>query len=176
MLNLSRPLRIASLLSVALTAAACTVERGDVRTPGGEPPEADTVKVRKVMEAVALAFETGDLSSFDTLYDDSVVVFEGGAANRGWARYRDDHLVPELEALSDRRLVFEDIRVRRAGGTAWATFRFTLEAVHEGERVSASGIGTMVLQRSAGRWRVIHSHTSTPRPERDERERGDAGR
>jgi hypothetical protein len=34
------------LVAVILVAAACTVERADVRTPSGEPPEADTTQVR----------------------------------------------------------------------------------------------------------------------------------
>lgn len=156
---------VAAALAALCAAGGCTIERADVRTPSGEPPEADTARVRKAMDAIALAFETGDLASLDTLYHDSVVVYEGGNVDRGWTRYRDEHLAPEMDALADRRLQFEDIRVRLAGTTAWATYRYTLDAVREGEPVSARGVGTMIFQKLRGRWRLVHSHTSArPRP------------
>ena len=150
-------------LLVAALAAACTIERGDVRTPSGEPPEADTTRVRIVMEAIALAFNDGDLGALDTLYHDSVLVYEGGAIDRGWERYRNDHLGPELAMLAERRLVYEDIEVQRVGTAAWSTFRFTLQAVRDGQPLSISGVGTMVFRRIGGRWLVTHSHTSSRR-------------
>lgn len=152
-----------ALTVAAVLSSGCTIERADVRTPSGEPPEADTTQVRKVMEAIARGFESADLLALDSIYHDSVLVFEAGIEDRGWLRYRDHHLVPELEALSDRRFVLEGIRVRRAGTTAWATFRYTFEAVHEDEAVSVRGVGTMIFQKLRGRWRLVHSHTSAPR-------------
>ncbi len=151
------------LLLALVTTAACTIERGDVRTPSGQPPEADTAAVRKAIEATARAFETGDLASLDTIYHDSVLVFESGGIDRGWLSYRNEHLAPELEVLSDRRFDIEGIRIRIARTTAWATFRFTLEATRDGKRISASGVGTMVFQKLRGRWRLVHSHTSIHR-------------
>ncbi len=148
-------------MAMALLAGACTIERGDVRTPSGEPPEADTARVRQAVEAIARAFEAGDLAALDTLYHERVTVFEGGGVDRGWSEYRDGHLAPEIAALQDRRFTLEEIQVRRAGSTAWVTFRFTLSAVHDAEPVSARGLGTMVFRKLGGRWRVVHSHTST---------------
>jgi ketosteroid isomerase-like protein len=162
-------LGILVLLAVAAPIVACTIERGDVRTPGGQPPEADTTRVRLTMEAIAAAFEAGDLASLDTIYHDSVTVFEAGRADRGWANYREGHLVPELEALSERRLRIHDVRVRLARNTAWATYGFRLGAVRDGQEVDARGIGTMVFQSLQGRWRLVHSHTSIARPEGDDR-------
>ena len=49
-------LAVLVLLAVSISVAACTIERGDVRTPGGQPPEADTTRVRLTMEAIAAAF------------------------------------------------------------------------------------------------------------------------
>jgi ketosteroid isomerase-like protein len=132
-----------------------------VRTPGGEPPEADTTQVRRALDVIALAFETGDLAALDTIYHENVTVFEGGRADEGWLAYRDGHLAPELEALSERSLRFEDVRIRLAGSTAWAACRYTLTAVRDGDEVAAQGLCTMVFRKFAGRWRLVHSHTST---------------
>jgi ketosteroid isomerase-like protein len=157
------------LLAATVTAVACTIERGDVRTPSGQPPEADTTLVRLTMEAIAAAFESGDLASLDTICHDSVTVFWDGRLQRGWADYREHQLLPELEALSERRLRIHDVRVRLARNTAWATYGFRLSAVRNGQDVEARGAGTMILQNLQGRWRLVHSHTSAAWPEEDGR-------
>ncbi len=155
---------LVAVTAVLIVAAACTIERGDVRTPSGEPPEADTLRVLKVMDAIVVAFETGDVGSLDTIFHDSVTVYEGGSVDKGWTKYRDEHLVPEMRALADRRLQFDDVRVRLAGNTAWTTCSYTLSAVRDGEQLSVSGLSTMVFQKLAGRWRLVHWHTSVSRP------------
>lgn len=152
---------------VALTAiyvGGCTIERADVRTPSGEPPEADTTRVRKAIEAVALAFETGDLTPLDTIYHEDVTVYEDGRVEQGWLQYRDQYLLPEIEALTQRQLHLEDITVRLSGATAWATCRYTLHALRDGEPVLTQGLRTMIFRRVAGRWRLVHSHSSTGAP------------
>ncbi len=161
MVSTPRSQLLMSLMATILL-AACTIERGDVRTPSGETPEADTTRVRKAMQAIARGFVTGDLLSLDTLYHDSVLVFAGGSIGRGWVWYR-DQLAAEMEVLSERRMLYEDIRVRQSGSTAWATYRFTMEGLHDGNQISVNGLGTMVFQRLSGRWRLAHSHTSAQR-------------
>lgn len=152
-----------SVLATLVWVSACTIERADVRTPDGEPPEADTIRVRRAVEAIAAAFNAGDVRALDTLYHDSVLVYESGRIDRGWAAYRDEHLIPEIRELEDRELEFAAIDVRLADGTGWATVRYTLDAIHRGDTVSVRGVGTLVFQEVAGRWRVVHSHTSSPR-------------
>lgn len=150
-----------ALFAAVLWSAGCTIERADVRTPSGEPPEADTTEVRRAVERIAGALESGDLAALDTLYDDSVLVHEAGSATRGWARYRDGHLVPELRALSDRRVRFAGIRVRLVDGTAWATFDYRLDARRDGAPVTRRGVGTMIFEERGERWQVVYSHTSS---------------
>lgn len=151
-------------LAVSITVVACTIERGDVRTPSGQPPEADTTRVRLTMEAIAVALEAGDLASLDTICHDSITVFEYGRLQRGWADYREHYLRPELRALSRLRLRMYDVRVRLARNTAWATYGFRLSAVRDGQDVEARGAGTMIMQNLQGRWRLVHSHTSVAAP------------
>jgi ketosteroid isomerase-like protein len=147
-------------VAAILIAAACTVERADVRTPSGEPPEADTTRVHRLLEVIADAFRTGDLTALDTVYHDGVTVYEGGRVDRGWIAYRDSHLIPEIEGLSERRLEFEDVEIRLAGSTALVIYSYTLTARRDGEPITAHGLGTMVFRRFAGRWRLVHSHSS----------------
>ncbi len=154
-------LRASFWLPVAVGLAGCTIEHADVRTPSGEPPEADSIRVRRTVEAIATALERGDLISLDSIYHDSVLVYEGGGVDRGWAAYRDRHLLPELEALTDLQFVFDNITVRLAGGTAWVTCRYALDATHDGRAVSARGVATLIFRELGKRWRLVHIHTSS---------------
>ncbi|MGD2152703.1 MAG: nuclear transport factor 2 family protein [Gemmatimonadales bacterium] len=148
------------LVAAILIAAACTVERADVRTPSGEPPEADTTQVRRLLELIAESYRTGDLVALDTIYHEGATIYEGGRAERGWLAYRDNRLAVEIEELSERRLSFGDIEIRLADGTALVTCNYTLTARRDGEQVTTHGLGTMVFRKFAGRWRLVHSHTS----------------
>ena len=157
-----KPCQAAVLATLAAAAAAaCTIERGDVRTPSGQPPEADSTAVRFAVEAVAVAYESGDLSAFDTLYHESVTVIEGAQVSSGRASYFADYLAPQIRSLDDRQCRFHDISVRLARNTAWATYRFVLAGTRNGVRVEARGVGTMILQDFQGRWQIVHVHTST---------------
>lgn len=148
------------LVGVLLAFFACTIERGDVRTPSGEAPEADTLRVRKAIEDIASAFESGDPGTLDSLFHDDLTVYENGRVYTGWVAYRDQVVQPMLESLNDRRLRLTDIHVRLAGSTAWATCRFDLSADGSGQGLSVRGVGTAVFQRLAGRWRLVHWHAS----------------
>jgi ketosteroid isomerase-like protein len=110
---------------------------------------------------MAEAFERADLVALDSIYHDSVLVFEAGGVDRGWAAYRDGHLLPELEALADLRFVFDHIAVRLAGSTAWVTCRYRIDAIHDGEAIAARGVATLIFQELGNRWRLVHIHTSS---------------
>lgn len=147
-------------------AAACTVERADVRTLGGESPEADTTRIRQTVEAIAAAFKSGDLAAFDSIYHDSVTIFEDGVANTDWASYREEHLIPVLGTLVDPTVEFQDIRVRFSGfGTALVTCRYYTAGTYEGEAIELRGVATLIFRRLGSRWWLVHIHTSTPRPQ-----------
>ena len=144
----------------AAAAAACTIERGDVRTPSGQPPATDSTAVRLAIETVALAYESGDLSALDTLYHEDVTVLEGTQESSGRASYIADYLTPHIRSLDDRSCRLHEIVVRLARNTAWATYRFVLSGTRNGDRVEARGTGTMIFLKSQGRWQVVHVHTS----------------
>lgn len=158
------------LLLVILTAplpVACTIERGDVRTPSGRPPEADSTSVRLVAEAVARAYESGDLAAFDSLFSDSLTVFDGTRITSGRAGYI-AYLESQIRAVDQRRVVLQDITVELARNSAWATLGFTCKGTRDGEAIGVSGVGTMIFQRTQNRWQILHIHTSMA-PGDDER-------
>ncbi len=121
--------------------------------------------VRKVLEQEAAAFEKGDVEALNKFWanDEWVSVFESGGADIGWANYRDHHLIPEMKELKNTKHTLSDIRVRVAGKTAWATFKYSLAGDLKERRIDVNGLGTAVLEERNGRWLIVHRHTSARR-------------
>jgi len=55
----------------------------------------------------------------------------------------------------------------QAGKTAWATLKYTISAdvMDNGKsrHVDGGGLGTAVLEKRDGQWRIVHWHSSAPR-------------
>lgn len=125
--------------------------------------------VRDALMKSATSFEKNDLASASQVWgnDESVTVFESGHANYGWADYRDNHLVPEMAEMKNTKYSFSDIRIHLAGNTAWATLKYTIAAdVTENGKarhVDGGGLGTAILEKREGHWKIVHWHSSAPR-------------
>src|SRR5438552_14287530 len=91
---------------------------------------ADTDAVRDTLQAHARGMEAGDLAAIAKVWanDDSVVVFENGRANNGWADFRDHHLGRELAAFKNVHYTMTDVTPHVSGDVAWATFKYALTA------------------------------------------------
>ena len=144
------------LAALGLTAAmrSSAVAQGDVERA-----------VRDVLLQNATGFEKGDLATLNKVWanDEAVTVFESGHANYGWADYRDHHLVPELKDFKNTKYTLSDIRIKVAGKTAWATFKYALTGQFKDRAVDVNGLGTAVLEERGGNWLIVHWHTSAPR-------------
>lgn len=121
--------------------------------------------VAEVLQQEAAAFEKGDVEALNKFWanDEWVSVFESGGADMGWANYRDHHLVPEMKELKNTKHTLSDIRVRVAGKTAWATFKYSLAGDLKERHIDVNGLGTAVLEERNGRWLIVHRHTSARR-------------
>jgi ketosteroid isomerase-like protein len=124
---------------------------------------ADSDAIRETLLAHARGVEAGDLSAIAKVWanDDSVVVFENGRANNGWADYRDHHLGRELAAFKNTHYTLTDITPHVSGDTAWATFKYALTADTATRHIDGSGVGTAGLERRGGQWRIVHWHSSS---------------
>lgn len=132
----------------------------------GVTAQTDEVKaVTNVLTREAQAVEKGDLAALDKIWanDESVTVFESGHANYGWTDYRNTHLAPELKEFKNTKYAFSDLKVKVDGKTAWATFKYTLAAEMGTRKVESGGLGTAVLEKREGIWRIVHWHSSAPR-------------
>jgi ketosteroid isomerase-like protein len=124
--------------------------------------QADTAQVRATIEALFAAAERGDIAALDTLYaGEDLTVIEGAGIDRGWTRYRDHHLGPELEAFRNFRYRPNQIETHVAGDLAWAIFRYSLRAEYQERELDQVGRGTAILERRGDRWVVRHTQTSS---------------
>lgn len=132
-------------------------------------PENDEAAVRDVLLRSASSFAKNDLAEAAKVWaiDESLIIFESGHANYGWADYRDNHLVPEMGEMKNTKYEFNDIKIQLAGKTAWATLKYTISAdVTENGKprhIDGGGLGTAILEKRDGQWRIVHWHSSAPR-------------
>jgi len=125
----------------------------------------DKKAVIDVLTREAAAVEKGDMAALDKIWanDESVTVFESGHANYGWNDYRNTHLGPELKEFKNTKYAFSDMKVKTSGNLAYATFKYTLSADMGTRKVNSGGLGTAVLEKQGGKWRIVHWHSSAPR-------------
>lgn len=150
-----------SALALTLFVAACTVERGDVRTPSGRPPEADTARVLTALQDFAWALATADGAALDTLLAEDLSVFRDGRLAHGASAALELGGGVEGDASPSRRLLFRSVSVEIADGQmAWASARYTLQASEPEEVAVEKGLATLVFERAEGAWRLVHMHLS----------------
>ena len=149
--------------AVVITIIASVAGLGFYRTVSAQTDERKAVADLLMLEATAI--EKGDLAALDGIWanDESVTVFESGHANYGWNDYRNTHLAPELKEFKNTKYAFSDLKVKVDGKTAWATFKYTLSADMGTRHIDSGGLGTAVLEKREGKWRIVHWHSSAPR-------------
>ncbi|HXM47165.1 MAG TPA: nuclear transport factor 2 family protein [Pyrinomonadaceae bacterium] len=135
----------------------------------GDAVQNEDSAVRDVLLISASSFAKNDLAEATKVWanDESLTIFESGHANYGWADYRDHHLVPEMGEMKNTKYEFSDIKIHLAGKTAWATLKYTISAdvMDNGKtrHVDGGGLGTAILEKRSGGWRIVHWHSSAPR-------------
>jgi uncharacterized protein (TIGR02246 family) len=119
-------------------------------------------EIRAVMDRQVEAWNRGDVVAFmDGYLDAESITFLGRAGvTRGWqatlARYRRDYATREKMG----RLTFSEQEFRALGPEhALVLGKFSLERA-EAAGGNASGRYTLVFQRTAQGWKIIHDHTS----------------
>ena len=125
----------------------------------------DEQAVRSVLDENTAAFVRNDIASLDRIWanDEAVTVFENGYANYGWLDYRNNHLAPEMKEFTNLKYAVVEPKIKLAGKTAWATFKYTIAGDSAGRHFDSGGLGTAVLEKRSGKWVIVHWHTSAPR-------------
>jgi len=152
------PMVLASLVLISLAMAQGVLAQTN-----------DEAAVRDVLLRSASSFAKNDLAEAAKVWanDESLTIFESGHANYGWVDYRDNHLVPEMAEMKNTKYEFSDLKIHLTGKTAWATLKYTIAAdvLENGKSrlVDGGGLGTAILEKRDGQWRIVHWHSSAPR-------------
>ena len=147
--------RFLGLALGALTACSgCEAVRGH----SFEPDE-----IRAVLDRQARVWNRGDIATFMDAYDRSpkLTFSSSGRVTRGWQSTLDNYYqrYPTREAMG--HLTFSDLEVTRLGdASALVLGRWDLDRSDP-----VGGVFTLVLRREAGRWVIIHDHTSRTPPD-----------
>jgi len=117
--------------------------------------------IRKVLDDQVSAWNKGDIDAFMQGYQDSPeTTFIGKTVHHGWQqvleRYEHDYSSKEARGT----LEFSDLSVRLLGANyAIATGRYHLTRSAAGGG-DATGIFSLVWEKSAAGWKIILDHTS----------------
>lgn len=121
--------------------------------------------VTDVLRQSATAFARSDMATLETVWANSadLTVFENGEANYGWTDYRDNHLAPEIKEFKNTKYELSDIKTKIDGKITWSTFKYTISGDIEKRHVDGAGLGTAVLEKMKGSWKIVHWHSSATR-------------
>jgi len=124
----------------------------------------DDAAVRAVLEAQRLAWNRGDLDAFMAghAHSDELTFTAGGHVQRGFAatqaRYRERY---GSDPAGMGHLDFEVLAVQAVGADGAVVLgRWRLT----GTANAGAGVFSVVLERQAGGWRIIHDHTTAHGP------------
>lgn len=123
--------------------------------------------LRALVPRIVASWETFDLAKIEPYYarDPDLTYFDLAPLKyNNWAEYR--ATVPKVlfEPNSSLKLkVNDDLRVHSRGSLAWATFTFGADITNkQGVTSHLDGRWTMILEKRAGGWLVVHEHVSAP--------------
>ena len=137
--------------------AGCAPRVGRAVAAGGWA--ADAAEIRATTEASAAAWNRGDLDGHLALYVDTVTFMTASGPRPGVAAIRSAFAQRYFQdGRPKQRLGFDELTVRRLGrDAALETGRFRLTG---GGLPEQSGWFTLVWERTAAGWRVVHDHSS----------------
>jgi len=109
------------------------------------------------------ALTAGDREGVIALLHPKVVIFEQGGAEMSRDEYTSQHLDADIEfSRATIRKVIEQ-RAQTQGKTAWVLTVSQTEGSFRGKDVASRTVETMVLEKSARAWRIVHIHWSSHR-------------
>jgi len=124
-------------------------------------------ELRLLVPKIVASWETFDLAKIEPYYatDADLTYFDLAPLKYdNWAEYRAGAPKVLFEPNSSLKLkVNDDLHVHSSGKFAWATFTFGADITSkQGATTHLDARWTMVLERRAKGWIVVHEHVSAP--------------
>lgn len=113
------------------------------------------------VDRFSAALSSGDLAKAGKELDPSVLIFESGGAERSAAEYLGGHAKSDAEFLGTAHQQLRRRSAHASGDFAWVASESELHLQKDGKPVRVLGTETMLLQRSASVWKIVHIHWSS---------------
>lgn len=124
-------------------------------------PAAEAGTPTATIEAFHSSLSAGDREGAFSWLDPNVMIFESGGAEMSREEYASHHLESDMAFAGATKTEVVDRQARSAGDTAWVLSRTRTTGQFRDRPVDVDGVETMILQRDAGHWRIVHIHWST---------------
>lgn len=124
-------------------------------------------ELRALVPKIVASWETMDFSKIEPYYaaDADLTYFDLAPLKySNWAEYRAGAQKGLFEPNSSiKAKMNDDLRVHSSGKFAWATFTFGADITSkQGTATHLDGRWTMILEKRAKGWIVVHEHVSAP--------------
>lgn len=146
---------------ITLIAAIVLIALGLPAAARVAPVSADAAQAVAVVDRFSQELAAGNTRAASALLDVDVVIHESGGVERSRAEYAAHHLEADARFMQSatRRLLARTSGA--SGDLAWVASETELSRTVEGKPKRSIMTETMVLQRSAAGWRIVHIHWSS---------------
>lgn len=114
-----------------------------------------------VVDQFSTALHAGDLDRAGKLLADDVLILESGGAEHSRKEYLEGHAIQDAAFLKQAQSQIKRRTARVVGKLAWVGSESELHATKDGKPMTLLSTETMVLQNTAGVWRIAHIHWSS---------------
>lgn len=165
--RVARPRRFHWLLVVvAAVVAAAGAGSLTVILAQAQQKATDEATFRKLLGGLYAAWSTGDVEKAAPFFaKDADLVFYDVSPFKfhGWKEYHDAVQKEFGNLASDKLTLGDDFRVTRRGNVAWTTVTMHYsETTKDGKKTDSDFRHTVIWERRAGKWLIVHEHLSAP--------------
>jgi ketosteroid isomerase-like protein len=113
------------------------------------------------VDRFSAALSSGDLAKAAKELDPNVLILESGGAERSAAEYLGGHAKSDAAFLKTAHQQLLHRTAHANGDFAWVASESELHIQKDGKPVTVLSTETMVLQRRASAWKIVHIHWSS---------------
>ena len=128
-------------------------------------PDRDPAALEAILADIEAGWENADGAPFERHFLDfpGARYIETGGQNEGLRDLVDNHVLPEGEVLESLEVDFTDTESHFEDGFAWTVSDVEVRATlrEDGREIHRRGHQTVLYRWVDGRWRVVHTHSST---------------
>jgi ketosteroid isomerase-like protein len=123
----------------------------------------DTEAVKEVLKQYNTAIEKLDVTGTEKLFISDSKIYESGGNEGSYAHYLEHHLAPEMKEFKSFTFSDYKVDVTVSGEYAFSTetYNYTIVVAKDSKVLKRKGIGTSVLKKTNGEWKIMVSHNSS---------------